>query len=105
MMLFFAHTTKSGDIDDYLLLMRGQSDDFAPKIYIEVNEQQFAGHDLIREAQMRENTLTLHLREPAKELDGALEIVLSYAPTAENKAVVEAGAFRVLGDCLSGGNA
>lgn len=105
MMLFFARTTDSGDIEDYLLLMRGQSEDFAPKIYIEINEQQFSGHDLIREVQMRDNILTLHLREPASELGGAQEIVLSYEASPENKAIVEAGALRVLGDCLAGGNA
>lgn len=105
MILFFARTTDSGDIDDYLLLMRGQSEDFAPKIYIEINEQQFSGHDLIREVHMRDNILTLHLREPASELGGAQEIVLSYEASPENKAIVEAGALRVLGDCLAGGHA
>ena len=105
MMLFFARTTDSGDIADYLLLMRGESEDFAPKIYIEINEQQFSGHDLISKVQMSDNILTLFLREPAAELGGAQEIVLSYEPSAENKAMVEAGAFRVLGDCLEGGHA
>lgn len=105
MILFFARTTDSGDIDDYLLLMRGQSEDFAPKIYIEINEQQFSGHDLISEVQMRDNILTLHLREPAAELGGAREIVLSYEASPENRAIVEAGALRVLGDCLTGGHA
>jgi hypothetical protein len=105
MMLFFARTSARGEIDDYLLLMRGQSEDFGAKIYLEVNEQQFAGHDLIREVQMKDNILTLHLREPAAPLDGATEIVVSYAASAENRAVVEAGALRVLGDCLTGGHA
>ncbi|MGB5354419.1 MAG: hypothetical protein WBM54_05785 [Woeseia sp.] len=105
MMLFFARTKPNGDIDDYLLLMRGESEDFGPKIYLEINEQQYAGHDLIREVEMCDNVLTLYLREPAEALGGANEIVLSYAATADNKAVVEAGAMRVLGDCLSGGHA
>lgn len=105
MILFFARTNSSGDIDDYLLLMRGESEDFGKSIYIEVNEEQFAGHDLIREAEMTENLLTLRLREPANELGGSQEIVVSYAASADNKAAVEAGAFRVLGDFLAGGHA
>ena len=105
MILFFARTTASGEIDDYLLLMRGESEDFGKSIYIEVNEEQFAGHDLIREAQMSDNLLTLHLREPAAALGGAREIIVSYPASADNKAAVEAGAFRVLGDCLAGGHA
>lgn len=105
MMLFFARTNSLGDIDDYLLLMRGQSEDFGPKLYIEINEQQYAGHDLIREVEMRDNILTLYLHEPALALGGAREIVLSYESSAENRAVVEEGALRVLGDCLSGGHA
>ena len=45
-MLFFARTTPGGDIDDYLLLMRAEGEDFDEALYIEVNERQFAGHDL-----------------------------------------------------------
>lgn len=105
MMLFFARTSTRGEIDDYLLLMRGQSEDFGPKIYLEINEQQYAGHDLIREVQMNDNILTLHLREPAAALGGAQEIIVSYEASAENRAVVEEGALRVLGDCLTGGHA
>lgn len=51
------------------------------------------------------NTLTLHLHEPAAELGGITEIVLTWADTPENGASIEAGAFRVLGDTMSGGNA
>lgn len=105
MMLFFAHTSADGEIDDYLLLMRGEGEEFGGTIYIEINEQQFSGHDLIREARMGGNMLTLMLHEPAQELDGASEIVLTYEESANNKASVEAGAFRVLGDCLAGGHA
>lgn len=105
MMLFFAHTSNDGEIDDYLLLMRGDGEEFGEAIYIEINEQQFAGHDLIREARMHGNMLTLILREPAKQLDGAQEIILTYEDSASNKASVEAGAFRVLGECLAGGHA
>lgn len=105
MMLFFAHTSNDGEIDDYLLLMRGDGEEFGEAIYIEINEQQFAGHDLIKEARMNGNMLTLILREPAKQLDGAQEIILTYEDSASNKASVEAGAFRVLGECLAGGHA
>ena len=104
-MLFFARTTAAGDIEDYLLLMRAEGDDIEEAIYIEINENQFAGHDLIQEARMTGNMLTLELREPVAELDGASEIVLTYDDSPENRASIESGAFRVLGDTLAGGHA
>jgi len=104
-MLFFARTTSDGDIDDYLLLMRTVEDDFDSSTYIEINEQQFGGHNLIREAALMGNMLTLHLHEPANELGGVSEIVLTWADTPENGASIEAGAFRVLGDTMTGGSA
>jgi hypothetical protein len=104
-MLFFARTTAEGDIDDYLLLMRTIEDDFDSSTYIEINEKQFGGHDLIRESALMGNTLTLRLHEPAEELGGITDIVLTFADTPENGASMEAGAFRVLGDTLTGGNA
>jgi hypothetical protein len=104
-MLFFARTTADGDIDDYLLLMRTIEDDFDSSTYIEINEKQFGGHNLIRESTLMGNTLTLRLHEPAKELGGITEIVLTFADTPENGESMEAGAFRVLGDTLTGGNA
>lgn len=104
-MLFFARTTATGDIDDYLLLMRANGEEYDNSMYIEINERQFAGHDLIRESRLTGNVLTLALHEPASALDGASEIILTYDDTAENKASIEAGAFKVLGDTLSGGNA
>ena len=104
-MLFFARTSEEGDIDDYLLLMRTIEDDFESSMYIEINEKQFGGHDLVSEAQLIGNTLTLRLHEPAAELGGITEIVLSFADTTENGESIEAGAFRVLGDTLTGGNA
>ena len=70
-MLFFAKTSEIGDINDYLLLMRTIEEDFDESIYIEINEQQFGGHNLIREASLTGNVLTLHLREPAEALGGA----------------------------------
>ena len=104
-MLFFAKTTDTGDIVDYLLLMRTVEEDFDESIYIEINEQQFGGHNLIREATMTGNVLTLRLHEPAKTLGGAKEIVLTFAETTENLESIEAGAFRVFGDTLIGGSA
>lgn len=104
-MLFFARTTPEGDISDYLLLMRTVEDDFDESMYIEVNEHQFGGHDLIREAVLIGNSLTLKLHEPAKELGGISEIVITFADTTENGSSIERGAFRVLGDTLAAGNA
>ena len=104
-MLFFAKTTPEGDINDYLLLMRTIEEDFDETMYIEINENQFGGHDLIQKAELIGNTLTLKLHEAAKELDGATQIVLTFADTPENGESIERGAFRVLGDTLGGGNA
>jgi hypothetical protein len=70
-----------------------------------MNENEFVGHDLITEARMTGGMLTLQLREPATELQGAREIVLTYDNNEENRASVEAGAFRILGDRLEGGHA
>ena len=103
-MLFFAKTTEVGDISDYLLLMR-TDEEFDESIYIEINEQQFGGHNLIREAALTGNVLTLRLRQPAEELGGISDIVLTWAETTENLDSIELGAFRVLGDTLVGGNA
>jgi hypothetical protein len=104
-MLFFAKTTDEGDISDYLLLMRTVDEEFDESIYIEINEQQFGGHNLIREAALTRNVLTLRLFEPAEELDGTNDIVLTWDDTTENLDSIEAGAFRVFGDTLVGGNA
>ena len=104
-MLFFAKTTDTGDIGEYLLLMRAEGKGYDEAVYIEVNEQQFAGKDKISEARLTGNMLTLELREPAEELDGVSEIVLTYDETPENQASIEAGVFRVLGNTLAGGNA
>jgi hypothetical protein len=104
-MLFFARTTAAGDIEDYLLLMRAEGEDLDDAIYIEINEHQFAGHDLIQEARMTGNMLTLELKEPVAELNGASEIVLTYDDSPENRTSIESGAFRVLGHALAGGHA
>ena len=104
-MLFFAKTSDIGEINDYLLQMRTIEEDFDESIYIEINEQQFGGHNLIKEASLTGNILTLHLREPAQSLDGITDIVLTWSETTENLDAIEVGAFRVLGDMLVGGNA
>ena len=104
-MLFFARTTDAGDIEDYLLLMRAIGEDFDDSLYIEINETQLAGHDLVREAHMTGNMLTLDLREPSQELDGASQIVLTYDDSPDNRSSIESGAFRVLGNALAGGHA
>jgi len=104
-MLFFARTTDAGDIEDYLLLMRAIGEDFDDSLYIEINETQLAGHDLVREAHMTGNMLTLDLREPSQELDGASQIVLTYDDSPDNRSSIESGAFRVLGNTLAGGHA
>ena len=104
-MLFFAKTTADGDILDYLLLMRTVDEEFEESVYIEINEQQFGGHNLIREAALTGNVLTLRLFEPAKELDGTTDIVLTWADTTDNLDSIEMGAFRVLGDKIVGVNA
>ncbi len=104
-MLFFASTSDEGDIQDYLLLMRAVEENFDESLYIEINENQFGGHNLLSEARLLDNTLTLILHEPAEELDNASEIVLTFEATESNLASMEAGAFRVLGDAMTGGNA
>jgi len=104
-MLFFACTTEQGDINDYLLIMRTIEEDFDSVTYLEINEHQVGGKDLIREAELIGNTLSLRLREPVAAFGNSDEIVLSFTDTTENGASMEAGAFRVLGEALVGGNA
>lgn len=104
-MLFFARTSAAGDIEDYLLLMRTEGDELDGVIFLEINEQQFAGSEIISEARMSGNMLTLVFNEDVKELDGASEIVLTFDNSPENRTSMEAGAFRVLGEKLSGGHA
>lgn len=104
-MLFFARTSTAGEIEDYLLLMRTIGEDFDDIIFLEVNESQFAGSEIIREATMNGSMLTLHFHEPVSEFDNQAELVLTFDDTVENKRSMEAGAFRVLGEKLAGGHA
>ena len=104
-MLFFAKTSEGGDIDDYLLIVRTIEDDFDETMHIEINDKQFDGHDLLTEARLIGNTLKLIFSGPVEALEGASEIMLTFAETPENLSGIEVGAFRVLGDTLTGGNA
>jgi hypothetical protein len=104
-MLFFAKTTGTGDIVDYLLMVRTIEDDFDESMHIEINEQQFGGHDLLAEAELLGNTLILRFKQGIEALDGASELALTFAETQENLTSLEIGAFRVLGDALKGGHA
>ena len=104
-MLFFAKTTSESDIEDYLLLLRTVDEEFEESLYVEVNEQQFGGHDLLKSATLVGNTLTLRLHSPAAELGNSDEIALTFAETADNLNALESGLFRVLGDALEGGHA
>jgi len=104
-MLFFARTSAAGDIEDYLLLMRTEGDDLDGVIFLEINEQQFAGSDMISEARMSGNMLTLVFHEDVKELECASELILTFDDSPENRTSMEAGTFRVLGSKLTGGHA
>ena len=104
-MLFFARTTETGDIEDYLLLVRTIEDDFEESMHFEINERQFGGQDLLTEAELIGNTLKLTFSNPVEALDGASEMALTFSETPENLSGIEVGAFRVLGDALKGGNA
>ena len=104
-MLFFAKTTDTGDIQDYLLFVRTIEDDFEESLHIEINEQQFGGNDLLETAELLGNALKLSFSGPVDVLDGASEMALTFSETPENLAGIEIGAFRVLGDALKGGNA
>lgn len=104
-MLFFAQTSAGGDIQDYLLLMRAEGEELEGEIFLEINEQQFAGSEMISEARMNGNMLTLAFQAPVEELGGETQLVLVFDDSPENRTAMEAGAFRVLGEKLSGGNA
>jgi hypothetical protein len=104
-MLFCSKTGENCEIDDCLLIVRTIDDDFDESMYIEINERQEGGQDLLREARLIGNMLTLSFNEPLDVLDGGSELSLSFSETPENLTGIEVGAFRVLGDALTGGNA
>ena len=104
-MLFFARTDANGEIEDYLLLMRTITEAFEDFIILELNEQQVPVNELIREAEMSDCMLTLRFREPVAEFGGLDELVITFDATKENQTAMEAGAFRVIGEKLSGGHA
>ncbi|MEM6511374.1 MAG: hypothetical protein AAF660_00060 [Pseudomonadota bacterium] len=104
-MLFFAKTAEPGDIDDYLLVMRTINDDFDEILTVEINEEQVSGEALIDEARLMGNTLQFTLGDSMREWLGADALTISFEETSENIASIEAGAFRVLGDLIAGGNA
>lgn len=104
-MLFFAGTSETGEIDDYVLLMRAIEDDFDETLTIERNEKRIDGHDLLKSARLVGNCLTLEFNEPASVFGNARELNLVFDETESNLENLEAGAFRVLGDRLVGGTA
>ena len=104
-MLFFACTTSDGNIEDYLLLMRPTGDEFGNRVFVEVNEEMLTDEESIKEARMAGNVLTLTFSQPVAAFDDRSEIVIVFTDTADNRAAIEAGALRVLGDGMSGGNA
>jgi hypothetical protein len=104
-MLFFARTTAGGDIEDYLLIVRTIDEDFDDAVFIEVNEEQLPGNDVLSEATMSGNMLTLTFARPVRALGNESEIMLVFDDSAENRTSMETGAFRVLGEKLAGGHA
>lgn len=104
-MLFFAGTSDTGEIDDYVLLMRAIEDDFDETLTIERNEKRVECNDLLKSARLVGNCLTLEFNEPAPAFGNAKELSLVFDETESNLENLEAGAFRVLGDRLVGGTA
>ena len=103
-MLFFAATSDSGDIKNYLLLMRDAAEALERSIYLEIDEVQRAGEDVIHEARLTGNVLTLQLHPGAQQQFGTDELLITFDDNETNRAGIEAGAFRVLGDVLAGGH-
>jgi len=104
-MLFFADTKESGDIASYLLLMRAADDDLNDTLYLEIDETQAAGEEVVMEAELEGNTLTLSLFDSAASTFGESTLVLTFDDNPNNRAGIESGALRVLGDKLVGGQA
>lgn len=104
-LLFFARTDEEGNIEDYLLLMRSSDGEFTGDIFVEINESMFTGEQALREARLAGNVLTLSFGGPVEALDDEAGLVAVYSDTPENRAAIEAGAFRILGDKMAGGSA
>ena len=102
-MLFFAVTTDNGDIQNYLLLMR-DAGDRSDSLYIEIDEKQCSGDDVLTDATLTGNLLTLHLGKDGVGTFGEQELVLTFDDNSDNWSAIESGSFRVLGNKLKGGN-
>lgn len=105
LMLFFARTDAAGDISSYLLLMRATDDELNETLYLEVDESQSSGDDVIMEAELEGNILRLSLFDDAAQTFGDSSLILSFDDNEHNRAGIQAGALRVLGDKLTGGQA
>lgn len=103
-MLFFAVTDANGDIDNYLLLMRAVTDDFDQAFFMEVDDQQLAGEDLLDEAELDGNLLRLKVAGDAAKAFGDTDVVVSFDDNERNHAGINAGSLRVLGDKLKAGH-
>ena len=103
-MLFFAKTTEEGEISNYLLLMRATDDELNDRLYLEMDEAQAAGEAVIMEAELDGNLLRLSLFDEAAATFGDASLVLSFDDNDHNRAGIQAGALRVLGDKLVGGH-
>ena len=103
--LFFATTTDTGDIEDYLMIMRSSAPEFEDVVIIETNEEQVVNGESVTSATLATGMLTLTFDEPIEALENSSEIIVTYNDNAENRSAIEAGAFKVLGDQLTGGHA
>lgn len=104
-MLFFADTRRSGDIRSYLLLMRAEGENADGNLYLEIDETQLIGERVVETAELAGNELRLTLHEDAADTFGDNEFVLTFEDNDHNRAGIESGALRVLGEVLSGGEA
>lgn len=103
--LFFANTTDSGDIEDYLLIMRSLEPEFEGAVFVETNEEQVPADETLQSATLGNNILTLTFGKPVKLLDNENVLTLTFADGKDNRSAIEVGAFKVLGDQLTGGHA
>jgi len=103
-MLFFADTNKNGDIRGYLLLMRATDEEFRETLYLEIDETQLAGEEVVQEAELDGNLLRLRLHKSAAQAFGDDDLVVTFDDNRQNRAGIESGALRVLGEKLVGGH-